>query len=118
MPAQYDGIPEEELKSAAEKAAKTNAEKNRPDRAAKKSKDQPSPYKETRQRRIFKRRRAGVVLSREEVKAIKEGRKKLRREMRARGIKSRREFELVAGSLGLYFDKRRGFLLWFAGHWL
>ena len=69
---------------------------------------------ENRQRRLFKKRRAGVVLSREEVKAIQAGRQKLRREMRARGIHSRKEFELTASSLGLYFDKNRfwGLLLW------
>ncbi|MBO5069125.1 MAG: hypothetical protein J6C37_02005 [Roseburia sp.] len=73
---------------------------------------------EKAQRRIFKRKRANVVLSRDEVKAIKAGRKKLRKEMKARGIKSKREFELTAGALGLYFDKRHGFLAWFFGHWL
>lgn len=114
MPSPYDRIPEDVLKDAADDAAEKKTEKKN----AAKSKEQPSYTKETRQRRIFKRRRAGVVLSREEVKAIKAGRKKLRREMKARGIKSRREFELVAGSLGLYFDKRRGFLLWLRGHWL
>jgi hypothetical protein len=79
----------------------------------------PDAPTETKQRRLFfKRRRAGVVLSREEVKAIKAGRKKLRKEMKDRGIRSRRDFELTAGSLGLYFDKHRGFLLWLRGHWL
>lgn len=60
----------------------------------------------------FKRKRAGLTLSRDEVREIKKGRKKLRREMKARGIRSRQEFELVAGSMGLYFDKGGGFLLW------
>lgn len=74
---------------------------------------------EKAQKRIFKKKRAGVVLSEDEVKAIKEGRKKLRKEMKARGIKSRREFELTAGTLGLYFDKRGGLLLpWLFSHWL
>lgn len=74
---------------------------------------------EKQQRRLFKKRRAGVVLSKDEVKAIKEGRKKLRKEMKARGIKSKREFELTAGALGLYFDKRQGALLpWLLRHWL
>ena len=117
MPSPYEGIPEDVLKEAANDAEKKKTKSAK--QSGKSAKDQPSPYKETRQRRlIFKRRRAGVVLSREEVKAIKEGRKKLRREMKSRGIKSRREFELVAGSLGLYFDKHRGFLLWLRGHWL
>lgn len=74
---------------------------------------------EKKQRRLFfKKKRAGVVLSRDEVKAIKEGRKKLRKEMKARGIKSKREFELTAGALRLYFDKNHGFLAWLWGHWL
>lgn len=59
----------------------------------------------TPQRRIFKRKRAGIVLTREEVKAIKIGRKKLRKDLKAAGIKSRKEFELTASSLMLYFDK-------------
>ncbi|MBE6976321.1 MAG: hypothetical protein E7439_03890 [Ruminococcaceae bacterium] len=57
------------------------------------------------QKRIFKRKRAGIVLTREEVAAIKIGRKKLRKELKAAGIKSKKEFELTAASLMLYFDK-------------
>lgn len=71
-----------------------------------------------KQRRIFKKKRAGVVLTREEVKAIKIGRKKLRKEMKARGIKGKQDFELTASSMGLYFDKRRGLLGWLLLHWL
>ncbi len=73
------------------------------------------PLTEHKQRRLFKKTRAGEVLSREEVKAIKRGRKRLRRELRSRGIKSRKEFELTAAALGLYFDKNKrfGLLLWF-----
>ena len=75
--------------------------------------------KETKQKGLFKKRRAGVVLTKEQEKEIKEGRKKLRKEMKERGIKSKREFELVAGSLGLYFDKRRyGIIPWLLNHWL
>ena len=73
---------------------------------------------EKKQHGPFKKTRAGVVLTKDEVKAIKAGRKKLRKELRQRGIRSKREFELTAGTLGLYFDKRRGFLLWFRRHWL
>ena len=66
------------------------------------------------QRTLLKKRRAGVVLTRTEVSEIQAGRKKLRRELRAAGIRSRKEFELTASSLGLYFDKRRllALLLW------
>lgn len=68
---------------------------------------------ERKQRRLLKKKRAGVVLTEDQVREIKTGRKKLRKEMKANGIKSKQEFEMVAGSLGLYFDKRSGFLLWF-----
>ena len=39
--------------------------------------------------------------------------------MRARGIRSKKEFELTASGLGLYFDKHRpALLLWLGRHWL
>lgn len=68
-----------------------------------------------KQRRIFKRKRAGEVLTREQVAAIKKGRKILRRDMKSQGIKEKSDFELTASSMGLYFDKRRWWLLllWF-----
>lgn len=75
-----------------------------------------APEQHPQRRPIFKRRRGGVVLSREQVKEIKEGRKKLRKEMKARGIKSRQEFELAAGQAGLYFDSSNAFWLWLWGH--
>lgn len=65
----------------------------------------PTPKK---QKRLFKYRRAGVVLSEDEVKSIKQGRKALRRELRESDIRSRREFEQMASGMGLYFDQRRG----------
>lgn len=66
------------------------------------------------QRGPFKKKRANQVLTRGEVKAIKVGRKKLRREMRARGLRKKKDFELTASSMGLYFDKNRfwALLLW------
>ena len=73
------------------------------------------------QKRLFKKKRAGVVLSADEVKEIKAGRKRVRKELRAQGIKSRKDFETTASSLGLYFDKQRWWvlLLWFFhGKWL
>lgn len=71
------------------------------------------------QRRPFKKKRAGAVLTRDEVKAIKAGRKKLRKEMRQMGLKEKSDFEVTASSLGLYFDKRGGALLvWLLRHWL
>ena len=69
---------------------------------------------ERKQRGPFKKRRAGIVLSLDEVIAIKEGRKLLKAEMKARGIYNRKDFELTASSLGLYFDKNRFILIpWF-----
>lgn len=72
---------------------------------------------EKEQKRLFKKKRAGQVLSENEVQDIRAGRKKLRREMRAMGIRSRKEFELTASSLGLYFDKTGllALLWWFRG---
>lgn len=74
-----------------------------------------NPDTSAKQKGPFKRRRAGIVLTKDEVKKIKEGRKQLRKQMREMGIKSKKEFELTASSLGLYFDKNSGFalLLWF-----
>lgn len=76
--------------------------------------------KNTPQKRLFKKKRAGVVLTEEQVKEIREGRKKLRKDLRDVGIKSRKDFELTASSLGLYFDKRKIFaFLWFLkARWL
>ncbi len=66
-----------------------------------------------KQRRLIcKRRRGGVVLSREQVKAIKEGRKLLKAELKARGIKDKEELNLLAASMGMYFDKSRFLLFW------
>ena len=73
---------------------------------------------EKKQHGLFKKTRAGVVLTKNEVKEIKKGRRELRKELRSRGIRSKREFELTAGSLGLYFDKNRAFLAWLRLHWL
>ncbi len=70
---------------------------------------------ERKQRGLFKKRRGGILLTKDEVIEIKAGRKKLRRDMRAAGEKSKREFEVVAASLGLYFDANRNWALlkWF-----
>ena len=67
------------------------------------------------QKRLFKKKRAGVVLTDDQVKEIKIGRKALRKQMLEAGIKSKKEFEITAGSLGLYFDKTKylALLLWF-----
>lgn len=98
-----------------QKADKPSAPK-KPKQPKKEAVTAPSGGK--RQRRIFKKKRGGIVLTREEVKAIKAGRKKLRRELRERGIKSRREFEVTAATLGLYFDKKTTLIPWLLRHWL
>lgn len=63
--------------------------------------------------KLFRRKRGGVALTREQVKEIKEGRKKLRKQMKEAGVYTKYEFEATASSLSLYFDKRRFFFLWF-----
>lgn len=62
-------------------------------------------------RPIFRRKRASTVLTREQVKAIKKGRKLLKKELKSRDLKTKEDFELTATAMGLYFDKSR-FLLW------
>jgi len=56
---------------------------------------------------FFRKKRGGALLTKEEVREIKAGRKKLRADLRKMGEKSRKEFELTASSLGLYFDKSK-----------
>lgn len=70
-----------------------------------------NPIGKKQRRILFKRRRASKVLTREQVKAIKMGRKLIRKELKERGLKSKEDFELTATRMGLYFDKNR-FLLW------
>lgn len=67
-------------------------------------------------RPIFRRKRSREVLTREQVTAIKLGRRVLRREMKAQGITKRIDFEVTATNLGLYFDRNR--LLWPFFLWL
>lgn len=70
-----------------------------------------NPVGKEQRKLFFKRKRSGEVLTREQVKAIKKGRKVLRKEMKAQGLKEKSEFELTASNLGLYFDKHP-WLLW------
>lgn len=72
------------------------------------------PKKETKQRGPLKKRQAGQELTREHVQFIRRGRRLLRAKMRVSGLKSRKDFELTASSMGLYFDKGKGMapLLW------
>lgn len=64
---------------------------------------------------FFRRKRGGALLTRAEVKEIKAGRKKLKKELRKIGERSRKEFEITASSLGLYFDgnRFRSIIKWF-----
>ena len=70
---------------------------------------------EVAQKGLFKKTRAGVLLTQKQVDEIILGRKKLWADMVAAGIKSKKEFELAASSLGLYFDKAKKIALvgWF-----
>lgn len=63
-------------------------------------------------RPFFKRKRGGVVLSREQVRAIKKARKELRKEMKKRGIKSREEFEVMASAMSYYYDRNHVLPFW------
>ena len=78
------------------------------------------PKVEKKRKSRLKRKRAGVLLTEEEIKEIKEGRKKLRRDLLDLGIKSKKDFELTASSMGLYFDKKKGgaILLFLKARWL
>lgn len=60
---------------------------------------------------LFRKTRAGIPLSRAEVKEIKQKRKELRKDLKKHGITSKQDFELEAATQGLYFDKRRWGLL-------
>lgn len=74
-----------------------------------------NPIGKKQLRIIFRRKRSKEVLTREQVTAIKRGRRVLRREMKEQGITRRIDFEVTATNLGLYFD-RNGlfwpFFLW------
>ncbi len=77
--------------------------------------DDPIGHKQWRP--IFRRRRSKELLTREQVQAIKTGRKVLRKEMKEQGLKSREDFEVTATNLGLYFDRGVFFFpifLWFS----
>lgn len=75
-----------------------------------------NPVGKDQLRPIFKRKRSGEVLTREQVFAIKRGRKLLRKEMKAQGMKRRIDFEITATNMGLYFDRNK--LLWPFFLWL
>ena len=75
-----------------------------------------NPIGKRQLRPIFRRKRSKVVLTREQVYAIKRGRRLLRKEMKERGLKRWVDFDETATSLGLYFDRKGLFwplILWF-----
>ena len=51
------------------------------------------------------KKQGGVALTKGQIKDIKLRRKILRQEMKEMGIKDRREFEVMASGMNLYFDK-------------
>lgn len=66
-----------------------------------------------KQRRpFFRRKRSNEVLTREQVKAIKKGRKLLRKDLKKQGVKDKQDFEVIAASQGLYFDKWSFLAFW------
>ena len=119
MASPYDHIPDEIKREAADAVPtvtkKKAAEAHAAEPAEDKAEDRRGKKPKAKGKALFRRTRAGVLLTHQEVKELQEGRKKLRKEMKARKIYTKREFELMASSLGLYFDKRNplAFLKWF-----
>ena len=62
----------------------------------------------------FKKTRANQELTRSEIKQIKKERKELRKRLKKAGIRSRKDFEATASSIGLYFDKKNKLLAWWS----
>ena len=62
---------------------------------------------------LFRRTRAGIPLTRDEVREIKRNRKALRKELKKLGITDKEDFELEAIARDWYLDKRRWGLLFF-----
>lgn len=54
--------------------------------------------------KLVKRKKGGITLDKDQIREIKAGRKKLRKDLRKMGIKDIKEFEVTASSMGLYFD--------------
>lgn len=66
---------------------------------------------EEQKRVLFKHKRSGEELTKEQVRAIKLGRKLLRKDMKKQGLKDKQDFEVTAASMGLYFDNNNALLL-------
>lgn len=102
---------QEFIKNSEQEPMKTDSKKKKPQE---KQQVQNPPQEKGFQ--LVRRKRVGKVLTREEVKEIKQGRRKLRKELRSNGIKEKSDFDLMASSLGLYFDKPNNFLAWLWQH--
>ncbi len=115
MPTPYDYIPDEVKKELAQegKAPEPSGEKKKsaPRRTddSKPAADKKKGRDDAVERGPFKHTRANQPLTKQEVKEIKAGRKALRKEMKRQKIYTKKEFELMASSLGLYFDKHNPF---------
>lgn len=71
-----------------------------------------NPEGKKQRRPFFQRKRSNEVLTREQVKAIKKGRKLLRKDLKKQGVKDKQDFEVIAASQGLYFDKWSFLAFW------
>ena len=71
-----------------------------------------NPEGKKQRRPFFRRKRSNEVLTREQVKAIKKGRKLLRKDLKKQGVKDKQDFEVIAASQGLYFDKWSFLAFW------
>ena len=65
----------------------------------------PKPTWSERKPILFRKKRSGVALTRGEIKEIKGKRKHLRRDLQAKGIKKKEDFEVAASAQNLYFDR-------------
>ena len=54
---------------------------------------------------LFRKKQGGMQLTKGQIKEIKQGRKRLRRELKDKGLTSREDFNVLASSLNLYFDR-------------
>ena len=59
---------------------------------------------------LFRKKRAGVSLTRRQIKEIKTQRKSLRRDLRAKGVKKPEDIEVIATGQNLYFDRGSKFM--------
>lgn len=51
--------------------------------------------------KLFRRKRGGIALTKEQIKEIKEGRKRIRKEMKEAGIYSKQAYNTTTSTTGL-----------------